>query len=581
MDSPCFRKPAIIIIIFSCCLLLSLTFGYPRIYLTDEWISANQLNHLVGGKDLLYGYEPYGGTGYQEFHKDILAYTLALPIVSIPAYLLFMALGDHFRLFINLIWFGLIFFILLMIHKFFPKYIVYKHIPWTYVAFGSSLVLFVLNMWLYTPFSIEKYPEVAAIVFTNNLLFAGSMVLAYLIFQKIFANNWWSLFGVVSVIFGSSYLFWSEVAKDHVLVLFLFLISFYFFISWIQSGSLLHLISSYIGIGWVAWARPEVGAGLFILAIITVIILSFREGIQKEIKVFFCSVATLCGAIPLFLNNYGLTGDIFTTPMTLVHHEVSASSTEMLTSQVVSQFQPGASHPLESLQLFYHIFFDPIYPITSGIFQVSPISFLSVFFLILLIIYLVKRKQFFYYEFEKKAAILAGLLSVGIILPYGNNLYGLVNSGGVVPDIRYLSLLYFPLIILGLFFLKKLEFHEPDLKKTLESFFWIGIVTLPLSFIAIQAGSHVSIGLNRMVQVQIVGWISYFLLGVVAVSVLLVMAKKMDKESLHYILPLLFIVNCIWFLIVGYRFTYSLWEHYDFWLPLSNWENLLFFMSFP
>lgn len=567
MDSSNFRKFGIIIILFLCCLLLSLNFGYPRIFLTDEWISANQLNHLIEGKDLLYGYEPYGGSAYAENHGYILGYTLALPVVSIPAYLLFTALGDHFRLFINILWLGLIFLILLMMHTFFPKFVVYKTIPWTYVVFGSSLVLFILNMWLYTPFSIDKYPEVAAIVFSNNLLFAGSMVIAYLIFQKIFANDWWSFFGVVSVICGSSYLFWSEVAKDHVLVLFLFLISFYFFISWIQSESLLHLVSSYIGIGWVAWVRPEVGSGLFILTILAGIVLTFRKGIRNEVKVFFCSFATLFGAIPLFLNNYGLTGNIFTPPLAMEYRAVSESSVEVLNEMLVTNYYAGLPSILDLPGALYHVLFDPVYPITSGFFQVSPISFLAVFCFSYLLYHISKKKQFFNSEYEKMVFLGIFIISLGLILPQVNNIIQLGESKGIVPDIRYLSTLYIPMVLFGLFFLKKLEFNEQNLKKTLESFFWIGIITVPLSFIAFQ----ICMGTSRLIQVQVIGWINLFLLGVVAGSIVLVMGKKMDKEWLNYILPLLFIANCIWFMIVGFRFAYSLWEHYNFWLPVLNW----------
>jgi hypothetical protein len=75
-------------LIFTLVLFLSITIGYPALYLTDEWISANQLNHIVEGKDLLYGYEPYGSSGYKQSHHDTLCYTLALPSLALPAPLL-------------------------------------------------------------------------------------------------------------------------------------------------------------------------------------------------------------------------------------------------------------------------------------------------------------------------------------------------------------------------------------------------------------------------------------------------------------------------------------------------------------
>lgn len=575
-DSP-YRKYPLLILIFSISLILSLTFGYPRIFLNDEWISANQLNHLMDEKDLLYGYEPYGEQAYKEGHGNVLCYTLALPIGSVPAYLLFITLGNHFRLFINVLWLGLIFLSLFFLHRFFPGYTLYKNIPWTYGVLFSSVILFILNMGLYTPFSIREYPEIAAIAFTNNLLFAGSMVLAFLIFRQIFENEWWSLFGVVSVICGSSYLFWSGVGKDHILVLFFFLISLYFFILWLRSGSLLHLLSGYIGIGWVAWARPEVGAGLFIIAVLGGMILAYREGIVKEVKTILCSLSVFLGATPLFINNLGVTGHVFTAPMAMGYQKISTSSVQILERQISTQFKLGFFNLEEFFQAAYSIFLYPQEARATGVFLVSPISFLAVFFVILLLIFLVKKQKFFYSAFEKKVVILLLFVFIGILLPYFRSFPNLGNDGGIIPDIRYLSLVYFPLVTLGLLFLERLKFDEQNLKRTLESFFWIAIVTLPLSLIVLQ----VCIGTHLTVQMYSVQLISSVLLGIVAVAILLVMMKKMTKKWLQFILPLLFISNCIWFLIIGYRFAGGIWEHYHFWLPVSNWTRLIILKIFP
>jgi len=286
--------------------------------------------------------------------------------------------------------------------------------------------------------------------------------------------------------------------------------------------------------------RPDVGSGLFILTILAGIMLTFQKGIRNEIKVFFCSFATLFGAIPLFLNNYGLTGNVLTTPLAIKYQAISDSSVEVLNEMLATNYYAGFPSILDLPVALYHVLFDPVYPFTAGFFQVSPVSFLAVFCIGYLVYHVTIKKQFFDSEYEKMTFFGILFIAIGLILPQLNNVIQLGESRGIVPDIRYLSLLYFPLIILGLFFLKRLEFHEQDLKKTLESFFLIGIVTLPLSFIAIQADSQVSIGLNRMVQMQIVGWISYVLLGFVVVCIVLIMAKK-DRQgvpSLHPPSPL-------------------------------------------
>lgn len=572
------RKLALLLVIFCIGLIFIITFGYPRIYLNDEWISANQLNHLIHNENLLYGYEPYNDQGYAEGHGNILSYTLALPIASIPVYHLFTTLGDNFRLFVNILWLGLIFVTLLIMHGYFQKFTIFKNIPWTYGAFGSSLILFILNMWLYRPFLIDEYPEVAAITFTNSILFAGSMVLVFLIFQKIFQNDWWSIFGVVSVICGSSYLFWSEVGKDHILTLFFFLISFYFFISWIQSESFFHLISSYIAIGWIAWVRPDVGSGLFILTILAGIVLTFRKGIKNEFKIFFCSFATLFGAIPLFLNNYGLTGNVVTTPLAMEYQAVSDNSVEVLNEMLATNYYAGFPNLIDLPAALYHVLFDPVYPYAAGFFQVSPISFLAVFCIGCLFYCIFKKKHFFDSEYEKIAFMGILFISLGLILPQVNNIIQLGESKGIVPDIRYLSSLYVPMVLLGLFFLKKLKLDEFDVKKILESFFWIAIITVPLSFIVFQA----FIGTHMDIQLQAQQWINYVFLGIVVAVLILILAKKVRKEVLHYLLPILLVSNLIWFIILGFRFTNTIvWEHYHFWLPVTNWTRLIFFKIFP
>jgi hypothetical protein len=109
------------IIVFVLLLAISLTIGYPLLYLTDEWISADQLNHLVTGNDLLFGYSPYGAPDYAASHHDTLCYTLALPVVSLPAYHLFSLFGDDFRLAVVVLWSALLLALLLMIEFWFPS----------------------------------------------------------------------------------------------------------------------------------------------------------------------------------------------------------------------------------------------------------------------------------------------------------------------------------------------------------------------------------------------------------------------------------------------------------------------------
>ena len=159
------------LLIFVSVLLLSITVGYPALYITDEWISADQLNHIIEGRDLLYGYTPYGASDYAASHHNTLSYTLALPVVSLPAYHLFSLFGDHFRFAVVLLWSAILLAILLMIEFWYPNYARWRGIPWTWAGIISWGVLFVLNAALYRPFRFVRamqpydplvYPEVAA-----------------------------------------------------------------------------------------------------------------------------------------------------------------------------------------------------------------------------------------------------------------------------------------------------------------------------------------------------------------------------------------------------------------------------------
>ena len=142
--------------IFIYCLFLSISIGYPQLYITDEWISTNQLEHLINEKDLLHGYTPYGATDYSENRDNILMYSLALPVFSYPIYHLFSLFGDSFRLFIAGLWLILGLFSVLLIEFKYPQFSRYKGIPWTYGALFALFVMGIFNFWLYQDFIFLK-----------------------------------------------------------------------------------------------------------------------------------------------------------------------------------------------------------------------------------------------------------------------------------------------------------------------------------------------------------------------------------------------------------------------------------------
>jgi hypothetical protein len=347
------------LLIFTLALFLSITIGYPALFLTDEWITADQLNHIVEGKDLLYGYEPYGSMDYKVSHHNTLCYTLALPSLAVPAFLLFYGFQDCFRLLVIILWATLALVLCFCVERWFPQYARIKGIPWTYGVAISVLILSVLNFWLYTPFRFVRamqpydplvYPEVAAIVFTNSLAFALLAVVAFLIFREIFGSDRWGLFGLAATVCCSSYLFWSGNAKDHALVALLFAVALYCFTLYLSRENTLYLFASFIAVGWTAWARPELGpalaAGLFLFGVAV----AAGKGWREAGKAVLAAAGVPLGALPLLVNNWGLSGSPLILPWTAGYAAAAGKAPQGFLSTVAGQYASAAGPPLRPLR---------------------------------------------------------------------------------------------------------------------------------------------------------------------------------------------------------------------------------------
>ena len=552
----------ILFLIFICCLFLSISVAYPKLYLTDEWISANQLDHLIKGKDLLHGYIPYGATNYGEYRSNVLMYSLAFPVFSYPIYHLFSLFGDSFRLFIAGLWLILGLFSVMLIEFKYPQFSRYKGIPWTYGALFALLVMSIFNFWLYKEFIFFKYGEVASLVFINQLAFAIFCVFAFLIIREIFDSDWWGIFGLVVTICCSSYLFWSGNAKDHMLSIMFMAIAAYFFVLFIKRESLLDLVSSFIAMGLFAWVRPELAFRCAIFFLIAALIISYSGGIKKLIKVVFASSAIFFGAIPVFINNYGLTGDPLTFPFMLVSPQ-AASLKLKFGDNVISTLFAIFFHPNNS---------------SAGIFQVSPIALFGLFFWIIPLIYIIKkihRKEII--RKEKSLLIFIILWILAILLAYGNQWVGLVIDRGIIPDMRYLSPIYFPMIILALYSIKLINFDEREIKISLETLFYLIIIDLPIMFIIFQYFW----GENMNYQVTVNMWLTYSFLLISVVVFFLVLMQKVKVRWFAYSLAPVMVSALMWELIVDFRFATIGWEGYHFWIPVVQYVWYFFYYLFP
>ena len=573
--------------IFTIALLLALAAGYPLLYLTDEWITADQLNHLVTGDDLLYGYTPYGAADYAASHHDTLCYTLALPIVSLPAYYFFSLFGDGFRFAVVVLWSGLLLALLLMIEFWYPRYARFRGIPWTWAGIISWGVLFVLNAALYRPFwfvrgvqpgDVGVYPEVAAIVFTNSVAFALLALIAFLIFREVFGSDHFGVFGFVATVCCSSYLFWSGNAKDHALVALLFAVVLYCFTLYLSRKDPLYLFSSFIAVGWTAFARPELGpalaAGFFLFALAV----AARKGRREAGQAILAVAGIPLGALPLFVNNLGLSGNPLILPWTAgyaaARGKVLPSGSESLWSIIIGHYTPPAGDLLAGI---YGVFIKPIRASSAAIFQVSPLSLFALLLAATVAYALIRRKPTGISARDAQILAFFALTAILVVLAYAHRLTGMPASPGIVPDMRYLSPIYLPMLVVGVYALKYAGLDGDGVKESLKTLFWLTVIDLPLIFITLQ----IIAGKDRTGQITFLMYLTYASFAVTAVLYAAVIARRASPRLLAYAVPVPMLFSLAWFMVVGFRFATSCWEGYHFWIPLVEQIWYLQYTIFP
>ncbi|MCK8519631.1 hypothetical protein [Methanoculleus sp. 7T] len=557
------------------------------VYLTDEWITADQLNHLVTDNDLLYGYSPYGASSYAASHHNTLCYTLALPIVSLPAYHLFSLFGDDFRLAVLLLWSALLLALLLMIEFWYPQYARWRGIPWTWAGIISWGVLIILNAALYRPFwflrgvqpyDVGVYPEVAAIVFANSLAFALLAVVVFLIFREVLGSDRWGVFGLAATVCCSSYLFWSGNAKDHVLVALLFAVALYCFTLYLSQENPLYLFASFIAVGWTAWARPELGPALAVGFFFFALAVAAGKGRREAWRVVLAAAGVPLGALPLFVNNWGLSGHPLTLPWVAGYAsagaEVLPTGSENLWSTVAGQY---ALPPGDLLSGLYGAFFAPVRPGSAAFFQVSPLSFFALLLAAVAGYALLRWRSTGIDPRDARILAFFALAAVLVVLTYARSLPGMSASPGIIPDMRYLSPAYLPMLVIGVYALKHAGLDGDGVREALKVLFWLAIIDLPLIFIALQ----VIAGKNLAGQVTFLMYLTYLFLAGAAALYIAVLAKRASPRLLAYAVPVLMFFGLAWLAVVDFRFATSCWEGYHFWIPVVEYLWYIQYTIFP
>ncbi|CVK32567.1 conserved membrane protein of unknown function [Methanoculleus bourgensis] len=96
-----------------------------------------------------------------------------------------------------------------------------------------------------------------------------------------------------------------------------------------------------------------------------------------------------------------------------------------------------------------------------------------------------------------------------VVLAYARPLPGMSASPGIVPDMRYLSPAYPPLLVIGVYALKYARLDSDGVREALRTLFRIAVIDLPLIFIILQT----VVGNNPTGQVTLVTTLTYIFLA--------------------------------------------------------------------
>jgi hypothetical protein len=495
------------ILVFLIALFIALTFAHPQFFVTDEWVTANQLAQIHSGHQVLVNEGKFGVllngtvTTYFRAKNNLLGYSIFFPLISLPAYRVVDGMGNQFVYGILILWTLIPFCIGILLKYSMNDPRTLGHLRLSSILFISSFLLFFINLYYYIPFPIsgkytfpEAFPEALAIVFTNALFYALLAVLIYCILREIFADRAYSLFGTFICLSGSSYLVWSSGMKDHVLVALLYGALLVSVVYYFKRHDRWFFPVSCIIIGLIAWARPELALPTFIGTVafywFTYCLIISRPNRLKDFIFIICSpLFVLIGALPFFINNYFITGNPL-LPTWAVWPILNSQGFTLDNASSMS-LASGSINPVEKItQIFmadYSIhlntFFNDLYGIlfnplngSMGVFALTPLFLIALFLIPIIIL----TENCPFSKEEKFLLFIMGLFSFLVFAAYLYQINGLNTSVGDAPDIRYLSPAYLSLNIFGLIIFKKIPELSKNPRVLLKLLLSSWVILLPL-----------------------------------------------------------------------------------------------------
>ena len=589
-NSSIIKNNIIPILIFLTAVFFLITFSNPALYLNDEWITANQLHQLDIGHQVITNEGKYGvyGNGtpaaYFQTHNNNLGYTLMLPILSLPVMKIFGIFGDAFRFPVILLWAILPVIMALLVELYYPKYSKFYGIKLTLLVVPVMFVLFLYNLLNFTifPFSASDAPgEVAAIVFTQYILFGLLCIVIYKMCEMIFGDTSYSLFGTLAIICCSSYLFWAGNAKDHLLIALILSLVILFMLRFIRSGGYTNALLAFFMIGLMAWGRPEVAFTILIFTLIFFIAYLARGYLKNKdaasLKMLLIPLVTPVGAIPYFLNNQYVMGNPFTpsfSSFSVSNINSSIVSGPSVASNVttVSSTSAGSGSIFNIINMifgyylsinwlelpanFLGVFFKPANG-SMGLLAVASLLGLS----LILLVYAYKRCD------EKSRIMILFLLTVivGCIFAYLPMISIMNSDTGVSPDMRYLSTAYLPIGIISLFVINSLI--SDDNKKALAGSLpkYLLVIT-PVLLIALIL-TH-PLGSSREDNVLALALLTYAVLILTIACAVLKVYGKIGEKPLIILLMILIALPFAWQIFNLFILSGAKFNGYSYWIPM-------------
>ena len=464
--------------IFAFCVavFIALAFTSAGLYLTDELSTANQLHQLAVGHQLTFHEDKYGF--YEDGTVDksitganyVMSYPLLTPMISLPVYLVATLLPyDAIRFVISIFWFFVLISVIIAVSVFYRSKLSEK----IYYFYGIIGIMIFLSVLFYTPFE-TTYMEVLSIVTTNIILYGVFGAVIWKTVSYMFYGDDRRIFMWIAIMSCSSLLFWVGTLKDHMLIALLFMVIVYSMIKFYDMNDKKHLLYTAVASGLIIWGRPELSI-VIIPIVCSLIIYKFRERCIAPLYTYGLAIGI--SIIPMFINNYIVTGSFIKFPYQAVKQTMGGfhlESSNTIFDVLLNEIPATIIHNISTISID-NIIGILVYPMNGGV-GLLPIITMVVITLILLP-YFIFVKKIKLIEPEK---ILYIFSFVAILMYLFTSVLGffLHAEKGILPDMRYFSLIYAPMMVASLSILSRV-YHEFNYKKLIRNLLiWFGIMLI-------------------------------------------------------------------------------------------------------